>query len=208
MEQGEVCRGSRFGYLTCIAREGENSWRCQCKCGNETVVDEQMLISGVITSCGCRKARCLNLQGERFGRLVVEKPMQKRDLDSSVRWLCRCDCGNHTIVSSNKLRMGHTKSCGCIGIEAAIKKKTYIDGTCMENILSRKLPRNNTSGYRGVAPKRNRWQAYITYAGKKIQLGTHGTVQEAVAAREHAEQQLIDYLNHILAEEEKNAEKQ
>lgn len=206
MEQRAVCAGSRFGYLTCIARAEENSWRCQCKCGNETVVDEQMLISGVITSCGCRKARCLNLQGRRFGRLVVEKPTPKRDVDSSVRWLCRCDCGNYTIVGSNKLRMGHTKSCGCIGIEAAREKKTFIDGTCVENILSRKLPKNNTSGYRGVAPKRNKWQAYITYAGKTIALGTYGTVQEAAAAREHAEKQLTDYLNQILTEEEKNAE--
>ena len=208
MEQKAACAGIRFGYLTCIARAGENSWRCQCKCGNETIVDEQMLISGVIISCGCRKAKCLNLQGERFGRLVVEEPMPKRDVDSSVRWLCRCDCGNYTIVSSNKLRMGHTKSCGCIGFGAAREKKTYIDGTCVENVLSRKLPKNNTSGYRGVAPRRNRWQAYMTYAGKMFQLGTYGTVQEAADARKHAEEQLVNHLNQILAEEEKNAEKQ
>lgn len=207
MEQRAICAGSRFGYLTCIARAGENNWRCQCKCGNETVVDEQMLISGVITSCGCRKERCLNLQGKRFGRLVVEKPMLKRDVDSSVRWLCRCDCGNHTIVSSNKLRVGHTKSCGCMGLEAIRKKKTYIEGTCVEIILSQKVPKNNTSGYRGVAPKGNKWQAYIHYAGKKIALGNYGTVREAAVARERAEKQLRNHLNQIMAEDEKNAEK-
>lgn len=29
-------------------------------------------------------------------------------------WLCRCNCGNETIVSSNNLRRGLTKSCGCL----------------------------------------------------------------------------------------------
>src|SRR6185369_598214 len=28
-------------------------------------------------------------------------------------WKCRCECGNFTIVVSQKIRSGHTKSCGC-----------------------------------------------------------------------------------------------
>lgn len=30
-----------------------------------------------------------------------------------TRWKCRCECGNIVIVASQKLRSGHTKSCGC-----------------------------------------------------------------------------------------------
>lgn len=200
MEQRMICEGTRFGHLICIAREGQNGWRCRCRCGNEALVDEQMLLSGVITSCGCRKSMCLNLQGKRFGRLVAEKPMQRRGADASVLWLCRCDCGNYTVVSSNKLRMGNTASCGCVGVKAAQGKKTFIDGTCVEILLSQKLPKNNTSGYRGVSRKRERWQAYITYAGKTMWLGVFDTAQEAAAAREKADQRLRDYLQRMLKE--------
>lgn len=30
------------------------------------------------------------------------------------KWVCECDCGNTTIVEDNKLKSGHTKSCGCL----------------------------------------------------------------------------------------------
>ena len=29
-------------------------------------------------------------------------------------WLCKCDCGNSSVVSVSDLRRGHTKSCGCL----------------------------------------------------------------------------------------------
>lgn len=29
-------------------------------------------------------------------------------------WICKCDCGNETIVQSSHLRSGHTQSCGCL----------------------------------------------------------------------------------------------
>lgn len=30
---------------------------------------------------------------------------------------CKCDCGNFTYISWNKLKTSHTKSCGCFGKE-------------------------------------------------------------------------------------------
>lgn len=50
--------GQRFGKLTVIAR-AENGgdryvrWKCQCDCGNITVVRAGHLKSGNTTSCGC-----------------------------------------------------------------------------------------------------------------------------------------------------------
>ncbi len=32
-----------------------------------------------------------------------------------ILWLCVCECGNETSVQSSKLRMGLSKSCGCVG---------------------------------------------------------------------------------------------
>ena len=52
----------------------------------------------------------------RFGRLVTIKKVEKllNDKDKHYKWLCRCDCGNTTVVRSSDLRKGKTKSCGCL----------------------------------------------------------------------------------------------
>lgn len=56
-------------------------------------------------------------QGQRFGRLTVIGfvGVQKR----KAQWLCQCDCGNKTVVLSGNLRVGKTKSCGCLSVENA-----------------------------------------------------------------------------------------
>lgn len=53
------------------------------------------------------------LVGERFGRLVTVAYAGKGK-DSRHQFLCRCDCGNETIVLEKHLRNGNTKSCGCL----------------------------------------------------------------------------------------------
>lgn len=49
--------GRRFGMLVVTAydgkRDGQHYWRCQCDCGNETVVGQTNLQSGHTKSCGC-----------------------------------------------------------------------------------------------------------------------------------------------------------
>lgn len=59
---------------------------------------------------------------EQFERLtVVEKATSCKN---GSRWLCRCDCGNETIVARCNLVSGHTKSCGCLS-----REKSHITGT-------------------------------------------------------------------------------
>lgn len=53
-----------------------------------------------------------NLTGIKFGRLTALRPIEKRKARCMV-WLCRCECGNTTVVQGDNLRSGHTKSCGC-----------------------------------------------------------------------------------------------
>ena len=53
-----------------------------------------------------------DLTGLRFGRLsVIERAGSNARRHAT--WLCRCDCGNTTVVSGADLRSGNTKSCGC-----------------------------------------------------------------------------------------------
>lgn len=50
-----------------------------------------------------------------FGKLTIIEKAKKNneDRDKHDRWLCKCDCGNTTIVRSNCLRKNEIKSCGC-----------------------------------------------------------------------------------------------
>jgi len=58
-----------------------------------------------------------NLTNQRFGNLVVIERMPSKIANSGKQvtiWKCRCDCGNETLVPSQKLTKGHTRSCGCL----------------------------------------------------------------------------------------------
>lgn len=57
-------------------------------------------------------SRLIDLTGQRFGRLIV---LGRTELEKTgqARWLCKCDCGNETVVQSYDLRSGNTQSCGC-----------------------------------------------------------------------------------------------
>lgn len=62
--------------------------------------------------------RRLDLAGRRFGRLVVVNEASRTDF-GSLKWYCRCDCGNTTTASRNNLMRGDTRSCGCFHREMA-----------------------------------------------------------------------------------------
>lgn len=64
--------------------------------------------------------KCKEMAGMRFGRLtVIERAENSKN--GTARWLCKCDCGNTTIVNGNKLRTGNTTSCGCYWKEKIIE---------------------------------------------------------------------------------------
>lgn len=61
-------------------------------------------------------SKVLNLTGQRFGRLVVVE-RSANSKSGKARWLCKCDCGNDTVVFSTSLVRGLTHSCGCLNRE-------------------------------------------------------------------------------------------
>src|SRR5437879_3897509 len=54
-----------------------------------------------------------DVMGQRFGRWTVVK-RRGRDTFGAALWECICDCGEITIVRGNSLRLGISKSCGCL----------------------------------------------------------------------------------------------
>lgn len=61
--------------------------------------------------------RAIDLTGQRFGRLTVEK--RYRNNNGRAQWLCYCDCGTVVVAQSYLLRKGLTRSCGCLRKETA-----------------------------------------------------------------------------------------
>lgn len=59
-----------------------------------------------------------DIKGLRYGRLLV---IERVGIDTPVKWLCECDCGNKKIVRGSDLRNGHTSSCGCYHNERVTK---------------------------------------------------------------------------------------
>lgn len=124
----------RFGSWLVIQRvetqhSGKARWLCWCDCGGTGVIESTQLIHGVSKSCGCERHHmpATEMTGKRIDRwVVIERAHNK--LGDNAMWLCECDCGIQRVVSGNSLRMGGTKSCGCI---KAMKSRGLDDRRCV-----------------------------------------------------------------------------
>lgn len=56
--------------------------------------------------------RFLDISGRKIGRLTVVCRVVAKN--KRTMWLCKCDCGNETVVDGYNLKTGHTRSCGCL----------------------------------------------------------------------------------------------
>lgn len=66
-------------------------------------------------------SKFVDLTGRRFGRLTVIK-RKKTDDTNRTYWICQCDCGNTKTVEAYALKIGRTKSCGCLSVDIARQK--------------------------------------------------------------------------------------
>ena len=197
--------GRVFGELTVLSRaeaKGKNRgirWLCQCSCGAEYETLGTHLTTGKRTNCG-GKAHPKNypitdITGETFGSLTALEPTKQRDAKGFVIWKCLCECGKEAYVSYNDLRYANVKSCGCS--KKAHDQKlhgylTHMDGTSLEMLQSKKLPADNTTGYRGVYHIRGKYVAKIVFQGKAYYLGNFSRIEAAAEARKEAEELLFD----------------
>ena len=79
--------------------------------------------SGLALYGGCVMAPKKELAGMVFGRLTVLHYSHTNKHGRAV-WLCKCECGNVTRVTSRHLFTGHTKSCGCLARDSCIARST------------------------------------------------------------------------------------
>jgi len=83
----------------------------------------------------------IDITSQKFGRLTAIRFIESKQGQS--RWLFDCECGKQTITSSQRVKKGHTKSCGCIRIE----RRKLAEGEAARNIVYRQ--------YKIDAKKRN-----------------------------------------------------
>lgn len=60
-----------------------------------------------------KMSKYIDLSGMIFGRLTVLY-RGVNDNRGQARWICRCSCGQETLVRTSHLKRGKTQSCGCL----------------------------------------------------------------------------------------------
>lgn len=186
--------GQRFGRLVVQAKFGSVergagrtaiAWLCQCDCGQTATVTSSALRSRKTRSCGClirefaaalgarhtHATRLSDITGHVFGLLTAIRPTSRRS-GSSVRWICRCACGNEVSRSVSALTSGDTKSCGCRKIIAATthgatKRKQWtpeykVWAGIMQRCLNSNQPAYARYGGRGITVCEN-WRDFKAF---------------------------------------------
>ena len=97
--------------------------------------------------------------GKRYGRLVVIEVLPNRIA------VCRCDCGNETMVYRNNLPRGNTRSCGCPWTEMVATAHTH--GHTLEGKKSREYRAWTNMKSRCGNPKAS---SFKYYGGRGIQV--------------------------------------
>lgn len=85
--------------------------------------------------------------GLAFNRLTILKESDYKD-NRQKNWICRCVCGNQTIVPGPKLKSGHTQSCGCLKLERS-KQNTALGIKWIKSEEGRRFVSNRNSSRRG-----------------------------------------------------------
>lgn len=90
----------------------------------------------------------LELSGKKFGRLTVLKMSGIKN--SHTIWECKCDCGNIINAVGSNLKIGETKSCGCLTRGAAKQSKNLFQ------------PGENNMHYKHGLSQSKRYKCHMT----------------------------------------------
>lgn len=87
----------------------------------------------------------LDLIGQHFNRLTVIR-REPNDKHSKAMWLCKCDCGNTTVLASQTLKSGNTKSCGCFRRDFGARKTIDLKGKVFDRLTVIKIKSKDRHG--------------------------------------------------------------
>lgn len=104
--------------------------------------------------------RIKNRTGQRYGRWLV-LGYTGSDSRGQSTWLCKCDCGNHSVISQNNLGSGASLSCGCLHDEMLSEYST-------SHGLAHRTPEYNTWVAMRQRCRNPKNQNYPIYGGRGI----------------------------------------
>ena len=183
----------------CVTKERLLEWRKSMEVGgyaSTTILNYVKIINRYLDFVGCseirfNKGKAKDITGMTFGYLTAIELTGAKDRGDLV-WRFQCKCGNTVELPATRVLLGNTLSCGCL--KGAHFKTTmkYFAGTSLVQSMTEKVEsKHAVSGYTGVAPKRDKWEAYIKYKGVRYSLGCYWDINDAVKARARGKELVI-----------------
>lgn len=197
--------GLKFGRLLAISHSGFDKhrnalWNCVCDCGKQTVANGNRMRTGRVKSCGCLVAetsRVLNLIHGHASTLGNSKSPTYRTWRSMINRCYREKedsyryYGGKGITVCQKWResfsaflmdMGERPD-GCT-IGRIRSEDNYEPGNCRwsdakTQASNKGMQKNNTSGYKNVIWRKNRWLVLLQIDGEKKYFGSFTDVDLA-----------------------------
>ena len=184
-------RKARFGLYKCGL------------CGNEFRTQSSLVKCGYTKSCGCYRKRQASEINKTHGLYKSKlysiwvsiknrtlKPKHKDYNDYGGRGITICDEWKNDFMSFYNWAMsnGYEENKG-LSIDRIDNDGNYCSANCrwttqtIQN-RNRRIPKNNTSGYKGVSyfKKSGSYEAYINIKPKRIHLGLYPTAVEGAIA--------------------------
>jgi hypothetical protein len=193
-------------------KDGSIYWICLCDCGGFIVLRSNRLKD--FTSCGHCDGNDHNYIGEKVGHLtcIDQKGLVGIKHTMCIKLKLKCDCGSEIIVTPKEFESGVRQYCnkqckyGIAHREDVFKdngdnfRPIFFKGTNVGKIGRKETNSNSTTGYLGVSYSANSdtYLAYITFQGKRENLGYYKTPELAYKVRMSAQNILhTEFLNEL-----------
>lgn len=212
MKRFEEQIGKTFGQWTVIGAGSKPDYLlCRCKCGKEREVYWPNLKNGKSRSCGCAPPDYSNAAEKRYKKKVdlhvgteingfkIISVFRKTEASGTNIIWCTAECPKCSNTFSTRLsRIKKIKTCaGCNQDIVDLKPAAsvaFTDGTSLLALKSRTggmVNKNSATGANGVSKMKNgTYRAYINICRRQIYLGVYKTLEEAITAREEAQEKI------------------
>ena len=198
-------------------KSGHTILVCQCDCGKITNVLRYSIVSGIQVSCGCymrelsaqkcrsrKKYNTYDLTSESYGIGYTHNTdrvfyFDKEDYDLIKNYCWREDNNGYIVTNQGVgeiLCLHRLVTHAPDDMEVDHKRHQLFDNRkeslrvtrhC-DNLKNLRRSKRNKSGRTGVCLTHGKWQAYITINSQRMNLGYYINKEDAIRAREEAEE--------------------